>query len=165
MKKWLLVITVMLVSDLLAAPVLEVGTVVGKGRTVSIEYTLKLKDGLVVASTDGQRPVTFIQGAGKVVPGLERELTGMKVGDSKDVVVPPRLGYGQVKPEEIVEVAKSTVPKAAHKVGAALQGQHPSGKLVRSRVVAVGEETVTLDFNHPMAGKTLHFVVKVVGIR
>ena len=140
-------------------------TAVTSGTQVAVEYTLKLEDQVVVESNVGSTPFTYVQGSHRIVPGLENALEGMKIGESKQVKVPPEEGYGAVNPEAFLEVAKEKVPSDAQTVGAQLQGQNASGQLVRARVAEVKDNTVVVDFNHPLAGKTLYFEVKVLDIQ
>jgi FKBP-type peptidyl-prolyl cis-trans isomerase SlyD len=138
---------------------------IATGTNVSLEYTLKLEDETVVDTNVGANPLTYTHGSSQIIPGLEKELVGMKVGESKQVTVPPEDGYGVVNPEAIQEVPKQQLTPDALQVGAHLQGRDPSGRSVRARVAEVKDQTVVLDFNHPLAGKTLHFDVKVLDIQ
>lgn len=135
------------------------------GKQVSLEYTLTLDDNTVVDTNVGRDPLTYTQGNGQIIPGLETALQGMTVGESKNVTVSPPDGYGEVNPQAFQEVSKQSIPPDALKVGTQLQGKDPSGRIVRPRVSAINEDTVVLDFNHPLAGQTLHFDVKVVDIK
>ncbi len=140
-------------------------TTVKDGVQVSLEYTLSLEDRTVLESNVGKDPMTYRQGAHEIVPGLERSLEGAAKGDKKRVVVKPADGYGEVNPKAVQEVKKSLIPEAAHKVGTQLEAKGPDGESMFPRVVEVKDETVVLDFNHPLAGKTLYFDVKVVDVR
>ncbi len=139
---------------------------VSEGKAVSIEYTLTLDDDEdVYESNVGKPPLTYIQGANQLIPGLENALEGMKVGDSKEVVVKPEDGYGAVNDKAFLEVDKKDIPEGALKVGTTLRAQGPDGQIFTPRISEIREDTVILDFNHPLAGKTLHFKVKVVDIK
>jgi FKBP-type peptidyl-prolyl cis-trans isomerase SlyD len=140
-------------------------TTVTSGTQVAIEYTLKLEDQAVLETNVGSTPFTYVQGAHRIVPGLEKALEGMKIGESKQVAVPPEDGYGTVSKEAFLEVAKDQIPPDAQTVGAQLQGQNASGQPVRARVAEVKDNTVVVDFNHPLAGKTLYFDIKVLNIQ
>jgi FKBP-type peptidyl-prolyl cis-trans isomerase SlyD len=137
---------------------------VSAGNAVSLEYTLTLDDQSVLESNVGKEPMTYTQGAHEIVPGLETAMEGMKKGERKHVVVAPTDGYGPIDPQAIREVKKELIPAAAQKVGAQLQAQAADGVTVFSIVKEIKEETVVLDFNHPLAGKTLHFDVTVLAI-
>ncbi|MGE3539003.1 MAG: peptidylprolyl isomerase [Candidatus Tectimicrobiota bacterium] len=139
---------------------------VSEGKLISLEYTLKLEtDQAVLESNVGGKPLIYRHGSQQIIPGLEKALTGLKVGETRAVVVPPGDGYGEVDPQAMQEVKKELVPPDAQKVGARLQGKLPDGRPVFPMVAEVKEATVVLDFNHPLAGKTLHFDVKVVDIQ
>ena len=131
---------------------------------VGMEYTLT-NGGTVVDSTEGRSAFHYIQGRGQIIPGLERQLAGLHVGDSKEVTVAPEDGYGKVDPSDFVEVPKAQLPKdVAPTVGMVLRGVNPDGKSFRATVSQVKNDTVVLDLNHPLAGKTLTFKVKIIDI-
>lgn len=142
----------------------DVKATVSAGRTVSLEYTLTLDDQSVLESNVGKGPMTYTQGAHEIVPGLETAMEGMKKGERKLVVVTPADGYGPIDPQAIREVKKELIPAAAQKVGTQLQGQAADGSTAFPIVKEIKEETIVLDFNHPLAGKTLHFDVTVLAI-
>jgi len=165
---WAVVIGVLLVSG---SPVRagsgtkQAAMKIADGTQVSLEYTLSLEDKTVVESNVGGKPMTYLHGAHEIVPGLETALAGLPKGEKKRVVVKPSEGYGAVDPKAVQEVKKNMIPEQARKVGAQLEAKGPDGQSVFPIVTAVNEETVTLDFNHPLAGKTLIFDVKVLDIR
>lgn len=135
------------------------------GQVVSMDYTLKV-DGEVVDSSEGREPLEFLQGAGNIIPGLEKELYGMEVGESKQVTVEPENAYGPVYADAFVDVPRDAFPENIPvEVGVELQVMGPDGQPLYARIAEVGEEVVKLDLNHPLAGKTLHFDVKIVGLR
>lgn len=139
--------------------------VVQNGMYVSLEYTLKGEDGKFIESNKGKFSLVYKHGAQEMIPGLERELTGMKVGDEKHVVVKPQDGYGLVDFNKRKEVPKSELPPNALKVGAEIARPEGQGRVRMFKVHEIREQTVVLDLNHPMAGKTLVFDVKVVDIQ
>jgi len=139
-------------------------TTVSNGKQVSLEYTLKLADKTVLESNVGKEPMTYMQGAHEIVPGLEKAMEGLKAGDQKHVEVKPADGYGEIDPKAIQEVKKSQVPENAWKVGTQLEAKGPDGESMFPRVTEVKQDTVVLDFNHPLAGKTLFFDVKVLDV-
>jgi FKBP-type peptidyl-prolyl cis-trans isomerase 2 len=143
----------------------EERTVIEAGSTVGIEYTLTLQDGTQVDSNVGGEALRFEQGSGRIIPGLDRELTGMRLGEAKRVTVAPEEGYGQVDPAAFTEVPLSDLPEDARAVGTALMTQDAQGRTHRLRVHKIEGDRATLDFNHPLAGKTLIFDVKVLEIR
>jgi FKBP-type peptidyl-prolyl cis-trans isomerase SlyD len=142
-----------------------VPTKIVDGTQVSLEYTLTLEDKTVIETNVGREPMTYLHGAHEIVPGLEQALVGLAKGEKKHVVVKPREGYGEVDPKAVQEVKKSMIPEQARKIGAQLEAKSPDGQSMFPVVTAVKDETVTLDFNHPLAGKTLIFDVKVLDIR
>lgn len=139
--------------------------VVSNGKQVSLEYTLKLNDKDVVESNVGGEPMTYVHGREEIVPGLEKALEGMSVGDKKHIAVKPADAYGEVDQKAIQEVKKSLVPEHAWKVGAELEARGPEGQSLFPHVTEVKADSVVLDFNHPLAGKTLYFDVKILDIR
>ncbi len=140
-------------------------TVIEAGSTVGIEYTLSLEDGAKVDSNVGGEMLRFEQGSGGIIPGLDKELPGMEVGESKQVTVTPEEGYGPVNPAAFNEVPVSELPEDAREVGTDLMSRDAEGRTHRLRVHKIEGETATLDFNHPLAGKTLIFDVKILEIQ
>jgi FKBP-type peptidyl-prolyl cis-trans isomerase SlyD len=138
--------------------------IISAGMLVTFEYTLKSDDGNVIDTSEGGQPFVYTHGKSEVVPGLEAELAGMKVGDSKVVIVKPEQGYGPLNDQAIVEVPLDKIPEDAREVGRQLQGSGPDGQAVYPVVKEVRESVVILDFNHPLAGETLHFDVNIVSI-
>jgi FKBP-type peptidyl-prolyl cis-trans isomerase SlyD len=138
---------------------------IATGSKVSIEYSLTLGDEQVVDSNVGGQPLQYTQGSGQIIPGLENALSGKKAGDSLTVTVSPDEGYGQVNEEAIIEVQTENLPLEARKVGMQVQGQTPDGQKVQAQVVEMRDQTAILDFNHPLAGKTLHFDVRIVDVQ
>lgn len=149
----------------LAAGKKEGGNMVSSGKEVSLEYTLKLADEKVVDTNVGQEPLTYTQGSGQLITGLETKLEGMSVGESKHVTVTPEDGYGSVNPQAFQEVPKENIPTEAMKVGTELIGRDAQGRVVRPRVFEIKDKTVVLDFNHPLAGETLYFDVKILDVK
>ena len=138
---------------------------VQNGRVVSMEYTLKV-DGVVTDSSEGGEPLEYVHGAGNIIPGLEQEITGMALGDSKEVLVAAADGYGEEDKEAFMDVPRDQFPdEIPMQVGTELQVKNQAGQPMFARIDKVGAESVRLDFNHPLADKELHFSVKVVGLR
>lgn len=138
---------------------------VSDGKQVSLEYTLKLDDKSVLESNVGKEPMTYTQGAHEIVPGLEKAMEGLAIGDKKHVEVKPADGYGAVDPKAFQEVKKTQIPETAWKVGTQLEAKSQDGESMFPRVSEVKSDTVVLDFNHPLAGKTLFFDIKVLDIK
>lgn len=144
---------------------LKPGSVIEEGSIVSIEYTLTDDAGAVIDSNVDKEPLTYVQGAGQIVNGLEKELQGLKAGDRKKVQVKPEEGYGIPSKQAFQEFPRDTIPAEAQKAGATLMAKGQDGRAIPMRVHEVKEKTVIVDFNHPLAGKTLNFDVKIKDIR
>ena len=135
------------------------------GQVVSMEYTLRV-DGEVVDTSEGREPLEFIQGTGNIIPGLERELYDMVAGDSKKVAVAPADGYGDFEKEADVDVPRSEFPdNIPMEKGIEIQVRDQDGHPMYARIDSFSDETIKLDFNHPLAGKTLNFDVTIVAVR
>ena len=140
-------------------------TVIEAGSEVGIEYTLTLEDGTKVDSNVGGETLRFEQGAGQMIPGLDKALIGMEVGEVKQVTVSPEEGYGPVNPNAFTEVPLSDLPEDGREPGTTLMAQDEQGRVQQLRVDKVEGDKATLDLNHPLAGKTLFFDVKILEIR
>jgi len=168
--KWFLSFSLILLSSVIAAALSEAGDksaplTVSAGEEITIEYTLKLEDQTTVDSNVGDEPFKFIQGDHRIVPGLETALEGLKVGDKKQIKVTPEEGYGAVDPNAYQEIDKARLSPEAMVIGTLIEGRDPSGNPIRARVYEIKNSTVVLDLNHPLAGKTLIFEVKILGIQ
>jgi FKBP-type peptidyl-prolyl cis-trans isomerase SlyD len=139
--------------------------VVADGRRISIEYTLKTDDGKVADTNVGGQPLVYEQGKGEILTALEKALAGLKKGDSKQVVLPPEQGYGVVREDLRQTVPAEKIPEDARKPGAMLMAQAESGEQRPVRIHEVKGDEVVIDLNHPLAGQTLHFDVKVVDVQ
>ena len=137
---------------------------VGDGKRVSLEYTLTLEDQTVIDTNVGKTPLVYTHGTQQIVPGLEKQLVGLKTGDTKKVEVSPEEGYGEADPNRFQEVPTGNIPEEARSVGKKLQGQGPDGQMMFAQVTEVKEKTIIVDLNHPLAGKKLFFDVKVLKI-
>lgn len=136
------------------------------GAVVSLAYTLKLANGEVIDYTEADDPLEYLHGADNIIPGLERELAGLKVGDQRDVRVAPADGYGEYDPTEVEEIPTKELPKGVNlKVGMVVAIPDEDGNLNEAMVREITASHVTLDFNHPLAGQPLFFSVEVVGLR
>lgn len=138
---------------------------VANDLVVVIDYSLHV-DGELVDSSDEQEPLQYLQGHNNIIAGLEREMLGMKIGESKKVVVSAEEGYGEFDPEDFLEVPKNQFPTDIPvEVGIELQVEDEDGNPTYARIEEVENNVVTLNFNHPLAGKELHFTVKVLALR
>lgn len=129
------------------------------GMTVTMDFTVRLPDATIVSTTEGKEPLSYVQGKGQIVPGLEKALVGLKVGDKKRVEVPPEQAYGPYDDKKRMTVPKTRIPGDA-KVGSILQDQN--GQPVR--LVEMSDTSVVLDRNHPLAGKTVTFDVRIMKV-
>jgi FKBP-type peptidyl-prolyl cis-trans isomerase SlyD len=134
---------------------------------VSLSYVLTASSQQAGQSQEKQAAKQIVQGRKQVVPGLEQALYGMQVGDEKDIVVEPSQGYGEPNPAAVQTLPRNSVPSFAKATpGQRLRLQHKkSGELRRATVVDVNPDTIVLDFNYPLAGKTLHYHLRVDEIR
>jgi FKBP-type peptidyl-prolyl cis-trans isomerase SlyD len=135
------------------------------GSVVRFEYTLSGENGEVIESNKGKDPITYTHGRHELIRGLEKGLSGMEINEEKSFCVQPEEGYGPLDPNGFKEVPKTEIPAAAQKVGTALNARGSEGKHRVVHVSKVKQESVILDFNHPLAGKTLNFDVKVLAIQ
>jgi len=135
------------------------------GKTVKIHYTGTLENGSQFDSSEGRDPLEFQLGSGQVIPGFDKAVEGMAVGESKTVSIAPEDAYGHRNEQAIQEVPKSALPDDLVPVeGMMLQAQNQNQQPVQLTVTAVGDETITVDANHPLAGKTLNFKISLVEV-
>lgn len=138
---------------------------VTKDIVVSMAYELSV-NGNIEEAYDDSNPIVFIYGHENIIPGLEKALTGMKIGDSKDVTVNPADAYGEIMAEAIIGVPRSQFPADIPlQVGTILEVKDNNGNPLTAHISEVKDDEVTLDFNHPMAGKTLNFMIKILDLR
>jgi FKBP-type peptidyl-prolyl cis-trans isomerase SlyD len=139
-------------------------TIVAEGAVVSLDYTLTV-DNEVVDSSNG-KPLEYLQGYHNIIPGLERALNGMLMGETRDIQVAPADAYGEYDPEAVYELPKNQFPPSFNlKVGAQLRVRADDGHVLNAHVARIDGETVKIDLNHPLAGKTLFFRASITGIR
>lgn len=135
------------------------------GDTVRIHYTGTLSDGTTFDSSEGRDPLEFTVGSGQIIPGLDKAMPGMEVGEKKTVTIPCDEAYGPVNPEARQTIDRAQVPDHIPlDPGTALQVQDQSGRAMAVTVAEVTDTTVVLDANHPLAGKDLTFDVELVEI-
>jgi FKBP-type peptidyl-prolyl cis-trans isomerase SlyD len=138
---------------------------VDDGQVISIDYTLNV-NGKIVDSSEAGKPLQFIQGMGHIIPGLENELYDLKIGEVKKVVVRPKDGYGEVDTEAYMEVPRDAFPTDVPlEVGTELELRDQSGHPIIARIETISSDTIRLNMNHPLAGKELHFDIKITAIR
>lgn len=138
--------------------------VIEDGNTVSIEYTLTLADGSTADSNVGGEPLVYVQGEQQILPALEARLLGMKSDETREITLTPEEGYGPVQSEGFQTVPLDIIPDDARHEGARLVGQGPHGEPIHAKVTEIKEDSAVVDLNHPLAGETLHFAIKVIDI-
>ena len=139
---------------------------IAANTVVTVDYTLKNEAGEVLDTSDGAEPLAYIHGSDQIVPGLERELEGLEVGDEKTVVVQPTEGYGIPDPEGVFSVPRSVFPSGMELTpGDTLLGEDAEGGQLPVRIVEVKGDDVLVDANHPLAGQVLHYHVTVRKVR
>lgn len=135
------------------------------GDTVRIHYTGTLDDGTQFDSSAGRDPLEFALGGGQVIPGFDSAVDGMAVGESKSVTIQPEDAYGHRHDRLVQDLPKSALPEEIEPaVGMQLQSESPDGHVMNLVVTAVGDDSITLDANHPLAGKALTFDIELVEI-
>ncbi|RPI02833.1 MAG: peptidylprolyl isomerase [Calditrichaeota bacterium] len=133
---------------------------------VSLHYTLTDQNGNILDSSDRDEPLSFLTGAEQIIPGLEKEILGMKLGEKKRVVVMPEEAYGERDERMVQEIKKKMIPHAERlQVGEVLQGEGDDGHLIEGHILEVNENSVIIDFNHPLAGEILHFDTEIIHFR
>jgi len=139
---------------------------IAKDRVVSIDYRLHLGDGKTIDESDAGDPLVYLHGYEEIVPGLENALEGKKAGESLKVQVSPEEGYGEYDPDGVEEVPREDFPPDMElEAGGIVSATDDEGDEVDFLVKEVRAKTVVVDFNHPLAGKTLHFEVTVREVR
>ncbi|MFL5354893.1 peptidylprolyl isomerase [Archangium sp.] len=139
---------------------------IANDSVVSIEYRLHLGDGKTIDESDPGEPLVYLHGHEQIVPGLEKALEGKKVGESLKVTVTPEDGYGEYDPDGVEEVPREDFPPDMElEAGGIVSATDEEGDEVDFLVKEVRPKTVVVDFNHPLAGKTLHFEVTVREVR
>ena len=136
-----------------------------EGQKVKIHYTGTLDDGNQFDSSAGHDPLEFEMGAGMVIPGFETGVKDMAVGEKKDIHIPVAEAYGEKREEMVMEFDRSQLPEGLEpEVGMGLQMQGPEGQPLPVQIVAVAEENITIDANHPLAGQNLNFELELVEV-
>ena len=135
-------------------------------HVVSMNYTLKDDQGIVLDTSENRDPLKFITGLEMIIPGLEKELYGKKKGDTVSVTLQPKDGYGEYDAAKMVDVPKTQFQEGTDiKPGMQVQAQNPNGGVQVLTVKEIKGDNVTLDANHPLAGQTLHFDVQIDDVR
>lgn len=135
------------------------------GKTVKIHYTGTLDDGTQFDSSAGRDPLEFEMGAGMVIPGFEKGVAGMDVGEKKTIHIPAAEAYGERREDLVMQFERTQLPDDLEpEVGMGLQMQGPQGQPVPVTVTEVGEENITIDANHQLAGQNLNFDLELVEV-
>ncbi len=133
-----------------------------KGDKVKVHYTGTLDDGSVFDSSEGKDPLEFEAGTGKVIKGFDAAVLGMKKGEEKEVNIPAAEAYGEPNDQMKQKVPRDQLPQDQEpKVGTMLALASPDGQQVPARITEVTDKDITIDLNHPLAGKNLTFKIKV----
>jgi peptidylprolyl isomerase len=138
---------------------------VRKGDKVRVHYTCKLANGTIIDSSQGKEPFEFTLGKGEIIRGLEDVIMGIKLGQSKTATVTPEKTYGPRHEEWMIDVGRDKLPEDFKpEVGLHYEIPRENGQSSLATVTHVSQATVTLDFNHPLAGKDLIFEVRLLEI-
>ena len=142
-------------------------SVVANGQMVSLAYELRLDNGEVLDKSESQDPLEFVQGRGQIIPGLESALYGMQIGEEKAVVVSPEDGYGEYDEDDLDVMPRKSFPDHLElSIGKSLRfREKDTGEVYVGYITELDEDKAVLDFNHPLAGETLHFQVRIVDLR
>lgn len=141
---------------------------VKKGNIVKVEYEGRLESGEVFDSSqhgDHSHPLTFEVGSGQVISGFDNAVNGMKLNEEKEITIPSSEAYGDEKPELFQKIPKSMLKlEQEPKAGMILSAKTPDGRVLQARISEVDKDSITVDLNHPLAGKNLIFKLKVISI-
>lgn len=136
------------------------------GMVVTIDFTLTLDDGQVADTTQGDMPLRFLAGSGQLLPGLEDALMGLQVGDEREITLAPADGYGEWDEDALEEIERSEFPEDMElEEGLPIEITDSEGETYEASVHELRDDVVVLDYNHPLAGETLQFHVKILDIR
>ncbi len=143
--------------------------IIEKNKLVSLKYELRLenKEGKIVEITDEHKPLEFVFGSGKILPKFEENLANKKAGETFEFPLAPEEAYGQVNPDSIVDLSKDIMKNYEHmiKIGEQIPLQDQAGNKFVGQVTQIKEETITVDLNHPLAGKNLFFTGTILDVR
>ena len=134
-------------------------------NNISVHYTGKLKDGKVFDSSDGREPLSFVVGEGNMIPGFEKGVLGMELNEKKTIEITYDQAYGEIRKDLFHEVSKDNLPQDLKpEIGMQLQSSSKDGSVLNVTIIKVNDNSVTIDANHPLAGKDLYFDIQVVQI-
>lgn len=136
-----------------------------KGDKIKVEYTGTLEDGTVFDTSEGREPLEFEVGSGQVITGFDNAVIGMEKGEEKEIKLKPEQAYKDINPELITKIPRTQLPQNQEpKPGMVILLKTPDGKQLPVRITEVSDNDVTIDLNHPLAGKTINFKIKIVDI-
>lgn len=136
---------------------------VKKGNEVKVDYIGSFDDGTVFDKSESREPLEFEAGSGHVISGFDDAVIGMKKGQEKKIQIESKDAYGDVNPELLKNIPKSALPKEPEpKAGMMLAIGTPDGQQIPARITEVSDDDITIDLNHPLAGKRLNFLIKLV---
>jgi len=138
---------------------------IAKGDCIAVHYTGKLATGEVFDQSNESHPLRFEVGAGMLIPGFDRAVIGLKDGEATDVIIDPADAYGHRDPKRVLQIERARFGKMEPEIGMTIGVQAGNGGHVPATVKAVDQQNVTLDLNHPLAGETLHFNIRIAEIR
>ena len=136
---------------------------ISDGKKVKINYALTV-DGQVIDSATDETPFEYVQGGNDVLPALQKQLDGLQAGDEREIILGPEDAYGPIDVRAYLEIEKSKLPSGEIEVGTILEAKGPDGRRIPVVVSEIREKTVMLDFNHPLAGKELHFKIMILEV-
>ncbi|MDP3921211.1 MAG: peptidylprolyl isomerase [Candidatus Omnitrophota bacterium] len=164
MAKFLLAFIVFLSAHIVpGSAVAEDSDMIEDGKKVKMHFTMTADD-QVLESTFENEPFEFTFGKDPIVPGLAEQVLGLKVGERKTFDLAPPEGFGEHDPKGVLDVPRANFPESDIEAGMSFSTQNEAGQPLRGMVKKVEGETVTIDFNHPLAGKTIHFDVEIVEV-
>ena len=138
---------------------------VTEGKLVKVNYTLTVEGNVVDSSREGE-PFEFEAGSNQVIPGFDEAIMGMNAGEKKSFQVSPEKGYGHENPKGIQQAPRDKLPADLKpEVGMPLHATMPDGQVIPARIIEIKESIIVLNFNHPLAGKTLNFEVEVIDVK
>lgn len=135
-----------------------------QGATVSITYTMSFENGDIISSNQGESPLSFVQGRHEIFQGLELHLDGLEDDAATTVSLTPDQAYGHVNPDAVVTVPVDQLPEDAREAGAVVETRDSGEQVMTGEVTGIVDGSATIDFNHPLAGKTIRFDIKVVSV-
>ena len=136
-----------------------------KGDKIKVDYTGTLEDGTVFDTSEGKQPLEFEAGSGQLIKGFDDAVIGMEKDEEKEIKIEKDQAYGDVNPELLKKIPRDKLPPEQEpKPGMMLAMSTPDGKQIPAKIAEVDDKEITIDLNHPLAGKTLIFKIKVVDI-